>query len=223
MKITYDSKQFEKDMRNIMQYSSGFFEGVQNGRQVFLSNLGKNVIDTLKQYVDVNARLSPDSLGHMYEWYEIGSPKSRLFNIDYSITSGGLSFNSTFRQSTSVKRGSRVPFYNKAEIMESGVPVVIKPSRASVLSFTDDSEQVFTRKPILVENPGGDAEGQYQKVIDTFFSSYFTQAYLQSSGMVEYLKNPQVYRKNLSAGMRGGKSVGLNTGYQWIAKAGGDM
>jgi hypothetical protein len=223
MKVTYDTRQFEKEMRNIMEYSAGFIQGVQNGRGVFFSNLGSNVIETLKQYIDSNARIDPEALSHVYEWYQTGSPNSRLFDIQYSITSGGLSFNSTFTQSTSIKNGSRVPFYNKADIMENGIPVVIKPVRSSVLSFNDNGEQVFTRKPVLVENPGGNLEGQYQKVFDSFFNSYFTQAYLQSSGMVEYLRKPEAYKKNLNAAKRGGASLGVNTGYQWISKAGGDL
>lgn len=220
MRVTYNTRQFEKEMKNFINYSIGFMEGIQYGKNVFLTNLGKGVIERLKQFIDANARLDPESLHHVYEWYETGSPEARLFDLTYVVIGGGLSINSTFRQSTSVRRGSNVPFYNKAEIMENGIPVVIKPRKADVLAFEADGEAVFTKNPIRVTNPGGNVQGEYEKVFNMFFDSYFTQAYLQDSGMIQYLSSPTIYKQNLPAGKRAGKSVGVNTGYKWITGAG---
>jgi len=74
-------------------------------------------------------------LHHVYEWYQTGSPAARLFDINYISNQIGLSFNSTFRQSVSIKSGSKVPFYNKAQIIENGIPVTIRPVSSEVLSF----------------------------------------------------------------------------------------
>ena len=144
----------------------------------------------------------------------------RLFDVEYTVSNLGLSVRSTFRQSTTIKDGSRTPFYDKARIMENGIPVVIKPKFVEVLSFDINGEQIFTRTPVKVKNPGGDVQGNYEQVFDSFFSRYFTQAFLRTSGIAQYLENPTVYKKNMSAGKRGGRAVGVSTGYRWIANAG---
>jgi hypothetical protein len=105
--------------------------------------------------------------------------------------------------------------------MEEGSPVVIRPKNASVLSFNDDGEQVFTKKPIIVENPGGTGvQGGFEKTIKSFFDSYFTQSFLQSSGVLSHLNDAKPYKNNLKSGVREGKSVGFKVGYEWAAKGG---
>jgi hypothetical protein len=127
MKVIMNDAAFKKDMKNIMNYSIGFLEGVQAGKVKFLNNLGVMTKEILEQYIDSNARVNPEALHHIYEWSKVGSPDARLYNINYTISNLGLSFVSTFKQSTSIKDGSLVPFYNKAKIMEEGTPVTIRP------------------------------------------------------------------------------------------------
>ena len=221
MKLTFDHKTFEKEINNIMEYSIGFIEGVKRGKNQILSAIGKESIELLKQYIDSSARTNPAMLHHVYEWNQVGSPDARLYDIDYTISGIGLSIKSTFRQSTSVKNGSTVPFYDKARIIENGIPVVIRPRRSSVLAFEDNGQQVFTKNPIVVDSPGGtEAQGGFNKIFDSFFDNYFTQAFIRSSGVMQYLNNPTVYKKNLAAGKRGGRSVGILTGYTWVANLG---
>jgi hypothetical protein len=43
---------------------------------------------------------------------------------------------------------------------------------------------------------------------------------LRVSGVAQYLENPEVYRKDMQAGKKMGKTKGLSTGYRWIANAG---
>lgn len=220
MILTIDSKSFQKEMKNVIEYSLGFLDGVKLGKPEFLKNLGKNVIDLIKDYVDVNARVNPEMLHHVYEWNQTGSPSARLFDITYISNNLGLSFKSSFSQSKSVKQGSRTPFYDKARIMEEGIPVTIKPKRAQVLSFDENGEQIFTRGPVEILNPGGTmVQGGLEKTLNSFFQ-YFSQAYLMSSGISRYIEAPVAYKKRLPAGARGGRAVGVSTGYQWIVKAG---
>ena len=80
--ILVDNKQFKKEMNNIMDYSIGFLEGVKGGKTAFLNNLGRETIQTLKEFVDLNARIDPAMLQHVYEWYQVGSPNARLFDIE---------------------------------------------------------------------------------------------------------------------------------------------
>lgn len=221
VRVSFNTKSFKKDMDNIIGYTTGFLDGVQLGKKEFFQKVGKVAIELLKKFVDSNARVDPEALHHVYEWNQTGSPSARLFDIDYTVSGLGLSLRSTFRQSTSVKQGSNVPFYNKASIMENGIGVTIAPKVASVLAFEDDGEQVFTKNPVYVSNPGGDAvEGSFERTFDDFFRNYFRQSFLMDSGLSRYLSKPILYKKNLRNGKRMGRSHGLSTGYRWIANAG---
>jgi hypothetical protein len=221
MRTVFNSSQFKKEMNNIVNYSIGFLEGVQKGKTVFLKTVGLETVELMKEFIDSNARVNPDMLHHIYEWNQVGSPSARLYDISYTTSNLGLSFRSSFSQSTSIKNGSRTPFYDKARIMEEGIPVVIRPRVAQSLAFEDNGETVFTQGPVRVENPGGiEVEGGFEKVFDMFFNRYFSQAFLRVSGIAQYLENPQVYRKDMQAGKKMGRTKGLSTGYRWIANAG---
>jgi hypothetical protein len=174
----------------------------------------------LGQYIDSEARANSRSLHHVYEWYKTGSPSSRLFTLNYTVSNLGLSINSTFKQSSTVKEDMTVPFYNKAKIMEEGIPVLIKPKGTGALKFKEGGQEIFVRKPITVRNPGGEeVEGSYERVFDEFMRVYFTQAFLRSSGLLAYLNKPVAYKKNFLAGSRMGRSKGVDTGYKWIINA----
>jgi hypothetical protein len=221
MSMIVDSGQFIKDMNNLVNYSIGFLDGVHIGKTDMFQELGKNIKNQLESFIDSSARIDPQALQHVYEWYQSGSPNARLFDIEYTISNLGLSMRSTFRQSISIKDGSTTPFYNKARIMEGGIPVTIKPKKSGVLAFEDNGETVFTKSPVTVQNPGGqNAKGSYQVIFDSFFRDYLSQSFLTSSGMGQYLKNPTMYKKNFAAGKRGGKSLGVETGIRWIMNAG---
>jgi hypothetical protein len=207
-------------MNNIIQYSMGFLDGVENGKRVFLKNLGAGTIQAMAAYVDVSAKGNPNALHHVYEWYQTGSPSARLFDIDYTVSNLGLTFNSKFRQSRTLKEDSNVPFYNKASIMENGVPVTISPKKSSVLVFEQGGETIFTKNPITVRNPGGDyVAGSFERTIDEFILKYFKQSFLRASGIYDYIKKPVLYKKNFKAGSKMGKSKGVDTGFRWIANA----
>ena len=220
LKLVINSKQFQKEMNNIMNYSTGFIDGMGRGKMAMYSALGPQISELAEQFIDANARVSPELLHHVYEWHRTGSPEARLFNIDFTVSKLGLTFKTSLKQSTSVKNGSNVPFYNKAEIMENGIGVTIRPTKAQALRFEIDGQEIFTSREVRVENPGGQTQGQFKNVINNFFGIYFRQSFLQASGLAQYFKYPKVYSKNLNAAKRGGRSLGLRTGYQWVATAG---
>ena len=218
--VRFNSKQFMKEMNNIVGYSTGFLDGVKLGHPGFLKSFGETTLEALRQYIDSNARVSPQLLQHVYEWNQVGSPDARLFNLRCNVNGVGISFSSSFSQSRVIKQGSKVPFFDKARIMEEGTPVTIIPKNR-VLAFTDENgEEVFTSKPVRVENPGGNVAGEYEKVFDSFFNKYFTQAFMSASGISTYLSNPVDFDKYLSAGKRRGRAEGLKVGQAWIQKAG---
>jgi hypothetical protein len=218
LRALVDDKLFSKQMNNLVQYGLGFVEGAQVGKQQLLKQLGPEVRTLLEQYIDANARMNPESLHHVYEWYQTGNPAGRLFEIEYIVTGLGLSFQSTFRQSTAVKNGSNVPFYNKANIMESGVSVTVKPRNSDVLAFEDKGETVFTKKPVTIANPGGtDTTGAYGEVFREFFYRYLSQSFLDVTGLRKQLGTPLAFKNNLAAGVSGGRPVGIRVGRQWVA------
>lgn len=210
------------NLNNIAKYSIGFLEGAEAGKSKLLDNLGETVIESLKNFIDSNARVNPETLHHVYEWYETGSPQARLFDLDYKVNqNSSISFSYDFSQSKSYSKGSTVPFYNKASIMENGSPVTITPKQNGVLSFNSDGEQIFTKKPITVENPGGaEVEGGFENTLRDFFSNYFTQSFLISSGLGEHFKDVKTYKQNFYAGSKQGKSLGFRVGYDWVSKGG---
>lgn len=218
--VKFDDKKFMHDMNNIMNYSIGFVDGSKKGMPALLTNMGVSVKEILGNYIDSLARVNPQSLHHVYEWYQTGIENSRLFNIDYTVTNVGLSFGYTFTQSMSIKSGSRVPFYNKARIMEDGAPVIIRPRNSDVLVFEDGDQTVFTKNPVKVKNPGGQSAGEFSKTFNSFFQSYFSQSFFRVTGLDNELQNPVIFKQQLNAGKRSGRNAGIAAGYKWIANAG---
>jgi hypothetical protein len=216
--IKYKTNDFMKDMNNLLEYANGFMEGAQAGKKELLETIGKRTVEILDDFIDANARTNQQVLHHVYEWNETGSPGARLFDLEYSVSGGGLTFKSTFRQSTSVQSGSTTPFYDKARIMEQGIPVTIRPVRAQALVFEDDGQEVFTKSPVSVSNPGGQAvAGGFEQTVDTFFRSYWQQSFLKASGIADILRNPIQFKQNLPRAKAGGKAFGYDVGYRWIA------
>ncbi len=224
MKISYDTRAFQKEMKNIIQYSLGFLEGIEKGKPEFYKAVASMTVEMLKQYIDSHARANPDMLHHVYEWYRTGSSDARLFEINYTVSSLGITFIGNLTQSQSIKQGSQTPFYDKANIIENGIPVIIRPRNAQALSFVEDGQEIFVKTPITVENPGGtEAQGGFERVMDSFFNRYFSQAFLESSGILDYLRKPSAFGKNLHSGKRMGKSKGVEVGYRWITSATGGI
>ena len=177
--VKFDMLKFEKQMSNLIDYSVGFLDGAQESKHFLLDRLGKGTIKALYKYIDTNAKLNPKSLQHVYEWYQVGSPNSRLFDLDYTVSNVGLSINSTFKQSRTLSEDATTPFYNKANIMENGIAVTVTPRGNNPLVFHDGGELVFVKAPITIENPGGIAvEGSYRNIFDLFFAKYFSQSFL---------------------------------------------
>jgi len=220
MKVMTSTKNFESQLNNIVNYSFGFLDGVQKGKKVFLKNLGVGTIQAMAAYVDVSARGNPNALHHVYEWYQTGSPSARLFDLDYTVSNNGLTINSKFRQSRTLKEDSNEPFYNKASIMENKVAVTITPKRSSVLVFEEGGNTIFTKGSVTVRSPGGEyVAGSFERTIDEFMLRYFKQSFLRASGLYDYIKKPTLYKQNLKSGSKLGKQKGIETGFKWIANA----
>ena len=217
----FEDSKFFLEMTNVVRYAEGYLEGIHAGKPTMLAKIGKTIKNLAEEYVDAIARVDPSSLHHVYEWYQAGSPSARLFDIDYFATNGGLTFNATLSQSRSIANGSSTPFYDKAYIMENGIPVTIRPKNSPVLVFDDNGETIFTKSPVQVDNPGGDnVQGSLQETLSTFFATYLSQSYLADSGLTRHLEKPIDFKVNMVKAKNGGKSAGKQIGYNWIVKAG---
>lgn len=220
MIVRTNTVSFAKTLDNILKYSYGFLDGVEKGKPVFLDNLGKGVIIALGKYIDVNAKSNPQALHHVYEWYKTGSPSARLFDISFVTNKNGLNMFANFKQSKTVSNNATRPFFDKAKIMEQGKTVVIKPKSGSALVFESGGETVFTKKAVTNRQPGGrEVVGSFENVFDEFMTKYFKQSFLKSSGLYDYIQKPKLFKKNLAAGAKIGRSKGINTGFAWIANA----
>jgi hypothetical protein len=219
--IKFDDKIFFKDLMNITGYSEGFLQGAVLGNKKLSDGVANSAVEIFKNFVDQQARVDQQMYHHIYEWYQVGNPGARLFDINYIVREGGISFNGTFTQSISVSNGSNQPFYDKAKIMERGLPVTISPTNASVLTFNVDGEQVFTPNAVTIEHPGGThVMGSFERLFDLFFKEHFRQSVLDLTGITQHLSNAKAYKDNFKAGKTGGKAKGIEVGYNWIAKAG---
>lgn len=217
IKTKINDKDLFRDIMNIVEYSQGYLEGAEKGKPKFLQEIGAATIEMAKEFIDTNAKLDPQRLHHVYEWYLTGSPEARLYDIDYTVTKDSVLFTYQFKQSQSVSKGSTTPFYNKAQVMESGVPVTIKPKNSSVLAFDINGEPYFRPGPIVVDKPGGAVAGQFEKVLDLFFNNYFKQSFLRVSGIAYNLESPAEFHKNLRKNK--GRADGIKAGYNWIIGA----
>lgn len=219
--IQFEQKKFAKEMNNIIAYSQGFVEGIQLGRKKMVSNFAQEIKESIRQYFDSMARVSPQSLHHVYEWDEVGNPSARLFDINCEVQNSGISVQGEFRQSSSIKSGSSVPFYNKAEVMERGIPVRIRPVRSNTLAFKDGLEDVFIKGEVTVRDPGGtETTGSFSKTFDDFFGTYFSQVFVLSSGVLQDLENVSDFARNLNRGKSFGRDAGIVAGKRWAEQAG---
>lgn len=218
---TIDVSSLEKDFINILGYSEGFLKGVESGKRNFIKNLATSILESAYAFIDSNAKVDPSRLHHVYEWYRVGSPEARLYDISFVSDESKIRFHSTFKKSQSMQDGSNIPFWNKAMVMESGTSVTIKPRGQNPLVFEDGGDTVFTKAPITLENPGGaNVQGSYKEVFDLFFNKYFTQSFLISSGIINYIEYPKDFKTGLAGSKTGGASKGFDIGYAWISKAG---
>jgi hypothetical protein len=216
--VKFDNSQFVKDMKNLTEYASGFLDGVNRGKVELLKEVGEKAQEILGRYIDTAAGMSPEQLHHVYEWYRTGSPEARLFDLQYRASAGSLSMNATFTQSRSVRNGSNTPFYNKAAVMERGISVTIRPRQAQALRFEDGGQEVFTKSPVNVSNPGGSAvAGSFDKIFSEFFERYFTQSFMEVSGLAARIRNTSAFSRSFNRGKTGGKGLGNEVGYRWAA------
>lgn len=220
--IRYDKKNFEKTLRNAVEYSLGFLDGAKMGTIVFNTRLAQITEEALKQYIDVRARANPESLHHIYEWDRVGDPSARLFEIKATASKTNIIFSGEFIPSSSVSENSNEPFVDKANVMENAISILVEPRSSDFLAFDVDGQQVFTVNSVFVENPGGDSvAGSFGRAVDDFFEVYFTSTVLRQSGIFEQLSFPKEFAQNFATGAKMGRNAGRRAGLEYMNIKGG--
>ena len=164
-------------------------------------------------------------LHHVYEWEGVGDPMERLYDLSLQVNNTSAVIDAEFLESNVPSQDGGEPFYNKAIIMEEGIPVVINEKNAKALAFTINGEEYFRVGPITIPNPGGEAtRGSFVEAFNEFYGKYFTEVYLSAIKFYDYFSNPKVYENYFSSGVKGGgSSTGKAAALSWITKAPGEM
>ena len=220
--INFESKDLNKALKNSVEYSNGFLEGIQLSRLQFNRILGGYTAEALGEYIDSKARMNTRSFHHVYEWNEVGNSSARLFKIKIKTSATQIVFSSSFIESKSTSATSKEPFYQKAEIMESGISVTVAPKNSDFLVFDYEGETVFTRKSITISNPGGDeVAGSFAGVLDEFFNYYFTNSILYS--VMKDLSYPEEFARFFPNAKRGGRQAGVTAGRKYFKVSEGSI
>lgn len=174
-------------------YQTKVIEGVMNNKS-FVNKFQKMIYAQIEEdfgkYVDAKARSNPSSLHHVYEWNKTGTLDARLFKLNMK-GADGISFKISTELLPSkslvpTKKGKhRHVFVNKASLIESGKPVVIKPRYSERLVFEINGETVFMPKgqSVTVNRPGGKkATNQFNLAASHFFSGNLVKLSIQKSG-----------------------------------------
>jgi hypothetical protein len=220
--VRMNNLDLDRKLNNTVKYSNGFLEGIEMERLQFNRILGGIAAESLGVYIDSKARMSPESLHHVYEWNSVGQKDSRLFSFNVDARKSFIAISGKFLPSTSLSEGSNTPFVDKANVMENKISIIIEPKNSSVLVFEDGSETVFTTKSIRVDNPGGNfVSGSFESVVDEFFNQYFDVSVLKK--ILNQLKNPKEFSQYFSQGTKSGRSAGVVAGRRYFTVKGLDL
>ena len=214
-----------KKLNNTVKYSSGFVTELNKNKSLLNQKVGSTSIAAFYDYLDGLARSHPGMLHHVYEWGEVGNPMERLYDLSLQVNNTSAVIDAEFLESNIPSESGGEPFYNKAIIMEEGIPVTINEKNAKALAFTIDGQEYFRVGPITIANPGGEAtRGSFVEAFNEFYGSYFTNVYLSAIKFYDYFSNPHIYESNFASGANGGGfSTGKATALSWIAKAPGEV
>lgn len=224
--IKFDGKEAIEMLDNIVKYSDGFIKETKAKESTIASRLADSSIQGFYDYLDALARTNPGMLHHIYEWGNVGNPEARLVELKKKLARGGsVEIDSDFLTSTSIPSGSSEPFYEKATIMEEGIPITIQAVNAKAMFFEYNGEEYFTAGPITIENPGGEAvRGSFVQAFEEFYNVYFDQVYLNAIRFYDHFSQTQLYSKNFPAAVKSANAAGIGrtTALKWILSMPGD-
>lgn len=215
MTVNIDITDLMMKLNNIVEYTEGFLVEVQKERVAFNNALGNHIVTLLGQYIDSMARVSPESLHHVYEWGQVGDESGRLFDFNMVATDSSIKLVGSFLDSSSIGPTATEPFVDKARIMEQGIEVVIEPKNAEALVFEDDGETVFVTTSVTVEHPGGDAVvGSFESAVESFFTTYVSKEILRP--LFNKMSRAKEYKQLFAAGAKSGSRAGQQAARRYM-------
>jgi hypothetical protein len=223
--VRFDAKDLINTLRNTTEYTKGFLTEVKVLEPNITNKISGLSIDVFYEYLDGLARNHPGMLHHVYEWGQVGDPFARLFLLNKVIAGNRGTINAEFLQSNSISETSTTSFYDKASVMEEGIPVVVNEKDARVLFFEIDGEEFFRNGPIYIANPGGsEVRGSFLKAFNEFYTNYFTNFYLKSIGFYKHFENPKDFVLNFNSAVKSGgaSGKGKKAALSWIQSSPGD-
>lgn len=224
--IKFDSKEAMRILDNIVSYSNGFIKETKAKESTVASKLADASIEGFYDYLDGLARTNPGMLHHIYEWGSVGDPEARLVELKKSFARGSsVSIDSEFLTSSSTPNGGTEPFYEKATIMEEGIPITIQAINAKAMFFEYNGEEYFTAGPITIENPGGEAvRGSFVRSFEEFYNVYFENVYLRAIRFYDHFSDGRRYSQNFPAAVKSANAAGIGrtTALKWIMSMPGD-
>lgn len=225
VQVKFNPKKLVDTMNNIVNYSDGFIKELKNSESKLNKKVANTSINAFYDYLDGLARSHPGMLHHVYEWGQVGDPFGRLYELKMSVGGRSVSVDAEFLYSDTPSNDGSEPFYDKAFIMEEGIPVTVTEKDASALFFEIDGEEFFRHGPITIANPGGSAtRGSFVKAFNEFYKDYFQNVYLSSIRFYNHFRNPKEYEKNIriAAKNKAAYTLGKKVALSWIEKAPGD-
>jgi hypothetical protein len=222
MKVKFNVKEFSDTITNIVDYSLGFIEEAKRNESRLAKGVAELSIEAFYDYLDGLSRSHPGMLHHVYEWGQVGDPFGRLYELTANIGGKSVTITADFLTSESVSDNSNEPFYNKAEIMEEGIPVVIKERDAEALFFTVGSEEFFRIGPIVIANPGGSStRGSFVQAFNDFYGNYFEDVFLSAIRFYDHFRDANEYKRFIrtAAKSKSAYTLGKGAGLSWIEKA----
>jgi hypothetical protein len=219
-----NTKLLLKTLNNVIDYSQSFTSELKKNENRIATNIANASTEVFYEYLDGLARSHPGMLHHVYEWGQVGNPSARLFELTTRLTGKNSMVVADFLESDSIPSNGNQAFYDKATIMEEGIPVVINEVDAKALFFEVDGEEFFRTGPIYIANPGGaETRGSFVKAFNEFYGVYFNQVYLDSIGFYKHYSNPAQYTKNFKNALKGvnARTLGRAAALSWIANSPG--
>jgi hypothetical protein len=225
IKVKFNGKNFIDTLTNVTNYSQGFIDEVKRNQNKITEKIASTSVNVFYDYLDGLARSHPGMLHHVYEWGQVGDPFARLYELSVSLQGKSAVVSADFLQSDTPSPTSRETFYDKANIMEEGIPLVIEEKDAQVLFFEIEGEEFFRNGPIYIANPGGGAtRGSFVRAYNEFYNIYFTKDYLNSIKFYDHFRGSKEYQKNvkIASKSKNATSIGRAAALSWINNAPGE-
>lgn len=170
-KKTFNDDDFAKKIIALSNYDCSLVSTVyESQRGLIEAGAAKILVKYFEHLVDAKARANPELLHHVYEFNMSGKKEGRLFKSKIIQTDVGAVVSFSFKPSKKPNNNGYM-FYNKAQVMESGQTVIIRPKKSKYLVYRlNDGRFIKTSKPSIVSNPGGPVKGNFEKEFNQFMS-----------------------------------------------------